>query len=68
MRGVAGSPDLSPHLRVCMSLRQELYDSIPELYEDAQKYRDLLEVISWDEKSLLKLIAKPHPIEHRRIA
>jgi hypothetical protein len=49
--------DLSPHLRVCMSLRQELYDSIPELYEDAQKYRDLLEVISWDEKSLLKLIA-----------
>jgi len=40
-----------------MSLRQELYDSIPELYEDAQKYRDLLEVISWDEKSLLKLIA-----------
>lgn len=49
--------DLSPHLRVCMSLRQELYDNIPELYEDAQKYRDLLEVISWDEKSLLKLIA-----------
>jgi hypothetical protein len=49
--------DLSPHLRVYMSLRQELYDSIPELYEDAQKYRDLLEVISWDEKSLLKLIA-----------
>lgn len=49
--------DLSPHLRVYMSLRQELYDSIPELYEDAQKYRDLLEVISWDEKSLLKLMA-----------
>ena len=49
--------DLSPNLRVYMSLRQELYDSIPELYEDAQKYRDLLEVISWDEKSLLKLIA-----------
>ena len=34
-----------------------VYDSIPELYEDAQKYRDLLEVIPWDEKSLLKLIA-----------
>jgi hypothetical protein len=49
--------DLSPQLRVCMSLRQELYDSIPELYEDAQKYRDLLEVISWDEKNLLKLMA-----------
>ncbi len=49
--------DLSPNLNVYMSLRQELYDSIPELYEDAQKYRDLLEVIEWDEKSILKLIA-----------
>jgi hypothetical protein len=48
--------DLSPNLNVYMSLRQELYDSIPELYEDAQKYRDLLEVIEWDEKSILKLI------------
>jgi len=49
--------DLSPGLRVYMSLRQELYDSIPELYEDAQKYRDLLEVIAWDERSLRQLMA-----------
>lgn len=49
---------LSPNLRIYMSLRQELYDSIPALYEDAQKFRDVIEIISWDEGSLLKLIAK----------
>lgn len=48
---------LSPGLKVYMSLRQELYDNIPELYEDVQKYRDLLEVISWDEAHLLRLVA-----------
>ena len=46
------------NLRVYMSLRQELYDDIPELYEDAQKYRDLIETIQWNETALLKLIAK----------
>lgn len=49
--------ELSPHLQVYMSLRQELYDSIPALYEDAQKARDMIEVISWDEPSLLHLVA-----------
>jgi hypothetical protein len=43
---------------VYVSLRQELFDAIPDLYEDAQKYRDLLEIMSWTEDSLLKLIAK----------
>src|SRR5262249_35464331 len=46
-----------PHLRVSMSLRQELYDSIPTLYEDAQKYRDLIEILAWDEGRLLELAA-----------
>ena len=46
------------NLRVYMSLRQELYDDIPELYDDAQKYRDLIETIQWSEASLLKLMAK----------
>ena len=46
------------NLRVYMSLRQELYDDIPELYDDAQKYRDLIETIQWNEVSLLKLMAK----------
>lgn len=49
---------LHPNLRVYVSLRQELYDDIPALYEDAQKHRDLLEKISWSEESLLELIAK----------
>lgn len=49
--------ELSPHLQVYMSLRQELYDSIPALYEDAQKARDMIETIAWDEQTLLSLVA-----------
>src|ERR1700752_1333409 len=45
-------------MRVLVSLRMELYDSIPSLYEDAQKYRDVMEIISWDERSLLELVTK----------
>lgn len=45
-------------LRVMMTLRRELYDSIPSLYEDAQKYRDVMEIVSWDEPALLELVAK----------
>lgn len=45
-------------LRVLLSLRKELYNSIPSLYEDAQKVRDVIEVIEWDEDSLLDLITK----------
>lgn len=50
--------ELTPHLRVYVSLRRELYDSIPSLYDDAQKFRDIIEVISWDEPELLALVAK----------
>jgi hypothetical protein len=50
--------DFSTNLGVYISLRQELYDSIPAVYEDAQKYRDLIEEISWDEANLLRLMAK----------
>jgi hypothetical protein len=53
---------LHPNLRVYMSLRQELYEGIPELYDDAQKYRDLIETIRWSSGSLLTLIARnPFP-------
>lgn len=48
--------ELSPHFRVYLSLRQELYDSIPALYDDAQKFRDLIETIEWNEDSLLELM------------
>lgn len=49
---------VSSNLRVLISLRRELYDNIPALYEDAQKFRDVIEVILWDETSLLQLAAK----------
>ena len=48
---------LHDNLRVYMSLRQELYEDIPELYDDAQKYRDLIETVRWDSGPLLTLIA-----------
>lgn len=47
-----------PNLTVYISLRQELYDSIPSLYDDAQKYRDLIETIKWNESSLLTVAAR----------
>lgn len=49
---------LTPGLRVLIALRQELYNNIPELYEDAQKVRDLIEHIRWDENGLRELIAR----------
>jgi hypothetical protein len=52
----------TPNIRVLISLRKELYDNIPALYEDAQKVRDLIETLEWDETHLLELIAKR--IEH----
>lgn len=48
----------SPHIRVLISLRKELYDNIPSLYEDAQKVRDLIETVEWDEPKLLELISR----------
>lgn len=45
------------NLSVYVSLRQELYDSIPALYDDAQKYRDIIETIRWDEPGLLAVVA-----------
>ncbi len=46
-----------PNLTVYVSLRQELYDSIPALYDDAQKYRDIIETIRWDETTILAVVA-----------
>jgi len=48
---------LHDNLRVYVSLRQELYEDIPELYDDAQKYRDLIETVRWSSGPLLTLIA-----------
>lgn len=49
---------LTPNLRVIISLRRELYDNIPALYEDSQKVRDIMETIEWNEEMLLQLIGK----------
>lgn len=46
----------TPNVRVYLSLRKELYDNIPSLYEDAQKVRDLVEEITWDEPALSDLM------------
>lgn len=48
----------TPHVRVVMALRRELYESIPALYEDAQKVRDRIETIDWTEAKLLDLICR----------
>lgn len=48
----------TPNVRVLVSLRRELYENIPSLYEDAQKVRDYIETIQWDEPQLLELVAR----------
>lgn len=47
-----------PNVTVYVSLRQELYENIPSLYDDAQKYRDIVERISWNEASLRSIVAR----------
>jgi len=44
------------HLRIYVSLRQELYENIPSIYDDAQKYRDLFQSIHWDHEQLYLLL------------
>jgi len=46
------------NVRAIISLRKELYDNIPSLYDDAQKIRDVIEVVEWNEPKLLELIAR----------
>ena len=47
-----------PGIRVMLSLRKELYNTIPAIYDDAQKVRDLIETIEWDADSLKDLISR----------
>ncbi|MGD1854840.1 MAG: P-loop ATPase, Sll1717 family [Leptolyngbyaceae cyanobacterium] len=49
---------ISPNLRVFISIRQELFDNIPQIYEDAQKIREDVEVIRWGKNELLELIGR----------
>lgn len=47
---------ISPNLKIYISIRQELFDNIPQIYEDAQKIREDVEVIRWGKAELLELI------------
>lgn len=47
---------IHPNLRVYISIRQELFDNIPQIYEDAQKIREDVEIIRWGKSELLELI------------
>jgi len=49
---------MTPNIRVIMSLRRELYDNIPALYEDAQKIRDTIEMINWPADQLFEVICR----------
>ncbi|NJM98610.1 MAG: hypothetical protein HC800_16930 [Phormidesmis sp. RL_2_1] len=49
---------INPNLKIYISIRQELFDNIPQIYEDAQKIREDVEVIRWDKEQLLELIAR----------
>lgn len=54
--------ELSQNFKIIISLRKELHDNIPTLYDDYQKNIDLFEALQWDEESLFQLITKR--IEH----
>lgn len=49
---------INVNLRIYVSIRQELFDNIPQIYEDAQKIREDVEVIRWGRNELLELIAR----------
>ncbi|MGL5828249.1 MAG: P-loop ATPase, Sll1717 family [Angustibacter sp.] len=53
---------LDAKLRVYIAIRQELFNSVPALNADAQKYRDMYEQISWESSTLFTLITRR--IEH----
>lgn len=56
-RAAVGLNQEYPNLNIYLSLRQELYESIPLLYDDTQKHRDVIEQIRWDERRLLAMMA-----------
>src|SRR3989339_225031 len=46
------------NIKVVLSVRKELHDNIPSLYEDYQKNIDLFETLEWDDETLFNLIVK----------
>lgn len=47
-----------PNIDVLVTIREEIYENIPELYDDSQKIRDLIEFIRWSPQDLFQLIVQ----------
>ncbi len=47
-----------PGIRVLITIREEIYQNIPELYEDAQKIRDIIEYVRWTPEELKGMITQ----------
>ncbi|MDZ7264484.1 MAG: hypothetical protein ONB16_07860 [candidate division KSB1 bacterium] len=45
-------------IRVLITIREEIYQNIPELYEDAQKIRDIIEYVRWTPDELKGMITQ----------
>ena len=43
----------TPNIHVLISLRRELYENIPALFDDAQKVRDSIETIEWRQPQIV---------------
>ena len=48
---------LSKNLKIFVSIRQEIFDNIPQLYDDAQKIREDIQQIRWSEEELLEFLS-----------
>ena len=49
---------LHPNFKVYVSIRQELFENIPQVYDDAQKIREEIQVVRWTEEELLDFISR----------
>lgn len=47
-----------PGIGVLITIREEIYQNIPELYDDAQKIRDIIEHVRWTPEELKVMIAQ----------
>lgn len=47
-----------PNIHVLVTIREEIYQNIPELYDDAQKIRDIIEYLRWTPDELKVMIAQ----------
>jgi hypothetical protein len=47
-----------PGIDILITIREEIYQNIPELYDDAQKIRDIIEHVRWTPEELKMMIAQ----------